>query len=132
LLAYSFVPKTINLIDNRLFGGSFLPSILVTTNPRHLATISPSLVLNRTELTEITYLSAGHYIILIIFVKINVELFFTFCTKQLVTEKSKPIKFLYKMKNTYYVLAISKVKFRDLIFILNNLCICTWKRLEQI
>jgi len=27
LLAYPCVPKIINLIDNRLFGGSFLPSI---------------------------------------------------------------------------------------------------------
>jgi len=32
-----------------------------TTNPRHLATISPSLVLNRTEPIEIVYLSAGPY-----------------------------------------------------------------------
>ena len=31
--------------------------------------------------------------------KVTAELFFTFCTQQLVTEKSKPIKFLYKMKN---------------------------------
>jgi len=53
LLAYLCVPKNINLIDNHLFGGSFLPSILVNTNPRHPATISPSLVLNRTELIEI-------------------------------------------------------------------------------
>jgi len=49
------------LIDNHLFVGSFLPSILLTTNPRHPATISPSLELNRTELIEIPYLSAGHY-----------------------------------------------------------------------
>jgi len=61
LLAYPCVPKIINLIDNRLFGGSFLPSILVTTNPRYPATISPSLVLNRVELVEIPCLSAGHY-----------------------------------------------------------------------
>jgi len=33
------------------------------------------------------------------FAKVTAELFFTFCTKQLVTEKSKQIKFLYKMKN---------------------------------
>jgi hypothetical protein len=49
------------LIDNRLFSGSFLPSLLVTTNPRYAATISPSLVLSPIELVEITYLSAGHY-----------------------------------------------------------------------
>jgi len=55
------VLKSLILIDNRLFGCSFLPSILVTTYPRYPATISPSLVLNRIELVEITYLSAGHY-----------------------------------------------------------------------
>jgi len=61
MLAYSCVPEIINLIENHLFGGIFLPSILVTTNPCYPATISPSLVLNRTELIEIPYLSAGHY-----------------------------------------------------------------------
>ena len=61
LLAYPCVPKIINLIDNRPFVSSFLQSILVTTNSRHPATISPSLVLNRTELIEIPYLSAGKY-----------------------------------------------------------------------
>jgi len=59
LLAHPCIPKIINLIDNRLFGGSFLPSILVTTNSRHPAIISPSLVLNRIELTEIHIFRRG-------------------------------------------------------------------------
>jgi hypothetical protein len=58
LLAYLCIPEIINLIHERLFGGSFLPVDIGNYEPCCPATVS-SIVFNQIDLIEVSYHSVG-------------------------------------------------------------------------
>ena len=58
MLAHPCIPEIINLIDKRLFGGSFLPVDIGNYEPRYPATV-PSIVFKGIDLIEISYPSVG-------------------------------------------------------------------------